>query len=394
MLEHLKTNPLIKRLRKTRWYCRFRANFSPPPQVVTQDPTDVENADLVQLAWPPELKRPVFGLVQDFDKFPHWTKYRRFLKNNNFEYEIYNIHAQDWLERAQRYDVVVGFSSCELWHVQELREKYFFLEKFMGKRTYPSPHHIMIYEDKKLEAYIASAADLPFARTHVSYDFEDALQLAEQLRYPVVSKIVPSSASVGTELLNTPRQARKVVQQAFSPHGRRAHTAAFRQKNYVYFQEYIPNDGYDIRVMVTGNCAYGYYRKVPGGDFRASGMGLVEKRALPEEAMRIALRLNSVVKSPMLVVDFVHALNGKYYIIEYSPVCQMETPEQLHVGGVPGAYVWEAETGFRFCPGRHWLHELALREFLVESFFPHETLRTRLNDTARASGCGPLRTMA
>ena len=64
---------------------------------------------------------------------------------------------------------------------------------------------------------------------------------------------------------------------------------SYRQKNLVCFQEFIPNDGYDIRVIVVGNQIFGFYRKVPQGDFRASGMNIEEMRELPVEAMKINL---------------------------------------------------------------------------------------------------------
>jgi hypothetical protein len=122
--------------------------------------------------------------------------------------------------------------------------------------------------------------------------------------------------------------------------------------------------------MVVGNWVFGYYRKVLRGDFRASGMNLVEKRGLPVEAMNIARKLNRIVKSPLLVVDMLHSLDGQYYVIEYSPICQMETPEQLHVDDVPGVYIFNDDECFHFEEGRYWVHELALREFLLKDYLP------------------------
>jgi len=68
-------------------------------------------------------------------------------------------------------------------------------------------------------------------------------------------------------------------------------------------------------------------------------MNLMEKRALPEEALRIAWKVNKIVKSRILAVDMVRDLDGKYYVIEFSPVFQVKKPEQLRVNGVPGVYV-------------------------------------------------------
>src|SRR5262249_26049534 len=156
----------------------------------------------------------------------------------------------------------------------------------------------------------------------------------------------------------------------FSASGRKTQFPYARQKNYVYFQEFIPNDSYDLRVIVVGNWVFGYYRKALPGDFRASGMNLVEKRDLPKPAMVLALQFNAVVNSPMLVVDMLHGLDGQFHIIEYSPMCQMESPEQLHVDGVPGVHIFDEDGNFRFQRGRYWVHELALREFLLNHYLP------------------------
>ncbi len=368
LLASIKARPLIKRLTKTRRYGRWRQYFPMVRECVVDDGLQVDDADRIKLDWPPHLPKPVFGIVQDYGRSPKWTKYRRFLRTNGFEYGLYNIRAHDWLERARAFDCIVGACSCSPWDLQEVREKYYFLERFWGKKTYPSPHQVFLYEDKKLEAYLAEIAGVPFAPTHISFDRDDALQLVQRLKYPLVSKIVPTASSEGVEFVRNLRQARQIIREAFSVAGRKSYHNAFRQKNYIYFQDFIPNDGYDIRVIVIGNLLSGYYRRVPRGDFRASGMGLEEKRALPEAAMNVALGLNRVVGSPLLVVDLVHALTGEYVVIEYSPLCQVDAPGELHVAGTPGVYIWDPDTGFEFRKSEYWVDELALREFVTSTY--------------------------
>lgn len=372
MLKKLKDIKMVKRVQRNPLYSRLRQYF---PMAETQPINDrgkIDNAEVVKINWPDSLAKPRVGVVQDLEEFPRWTKYCRFLENNAFPFDLYNIHASDWLEKAADFDLIIGIVSCELYHLEEMREKYHFLETYLGKACYPSPAHAMLYEDKRLEAYICKLAGLPFAEAYISYDKADALKLLDQLTFPVISKIVPSSGSYGVEMVRSREQCRNIIRQAFSTRGRSAHTHYFRQKNYVYFQDFIPNDGYDIRVIMAGNWAFGYYRKVLEGDFRASGMNMVEKRSLPEDAIRLAWKVNQVVKSPMLVVDMLHGLDGQYYIIEYSPVCQMETPEQLHVDEIPGYYEVCEDQTIRFQEGRYWVHELALREFLVKDYLPRQ----------------------
>ncbi len=375
MLPKLKKNIYIKRLQKTRWYSRIRQYF---PQTVSRYVDDSamlakEPAEVVTINWPADIQKPRVGLVRDYEFFPRWTKYIRFLENNTFDYEIFNLHASDWMERAKAFDVIIGVFSNELFHLDENRKKYYFMEKYMGKHCFPNTEDICLYEDKKLEAFLADLNHFPFVKTYISYDLEEALQLIEKLNYPVVSKIDPTSGSVGVELVRDLKQCRNIVNQAFSNNGRKTHQIYYRQKNYIYLQDFVPNDGYDIRVIMVGDSAFGYYRKVPRGDFRASGMDMVEKRDLPLDAMKIAHKMSKVLNSPQLVVDMVHDLEGNYQVIEYSPICQMETPMQLCVDDVPGVYIFSDDGNCQFQETRCWVHELALKEYFLKHYLPEVT---------------------
>jgi glutathione synthase/RimK-type ligase-like ATP-grasp enzyme len=369
-LDYLKQTKTIKKMRKMKLYSRFRQHF-PQPEYYLDDRGRFSDAEKVLIDWPKERQKPHIGVVRDPGPYPRWTKYCRFLDNNSFEYDIFSLHSHDWIEKANQLDIIVGMCSSEHNRLLETREKYHFLETYLGKTCYPSAAHVMLYENKRLETYISWAKNIPFAKTMISHDKQDALLSLDKLSYPLISKIDPSSGSFGVDFVRSKNKARKIVKKAFSGIGRQTHLPYNKQKNYVLFQEFIPNDGYDIRVIVVGNLIFGYYRKVLDGDFRASGMNLVEKRELPGEAMKIALMVNNIIKSPMLVVDMLHGLDDKYYIIELSPFCQMETPAQLHVRGVPGVYVFEDGGSFHFEKGRYWVAELALREFLLSDYIPN-----------------------
>lgn len=91
----------------------------------------------------------------------------------------------------------------------------------------------------------------------ISNDKQDALHLVEKLHYPVVHKIDTGSGSPGVELVKDQNQARMIVQQASSISRWANYSVYYKQKNYVYFQDFIPNDGHAIRVIICGNWAFG-----------------------------------------------------------------------------------------------------------------------------------------
>ncbi len=365
----------VKRIQKTRWYSRIRQYFPQKTPTYFDDSEEMANdlAETIMIDWTPGVRKPSIALVRDYEFYPRWTKYIRFYENNGFDYEIVNLHKSDWIDRVKEFDIVMGVYSSELFHLEENRRKYYFLEKHMGKYCFPSQADLFLYEDKILEVFFAEKYNFPFAKTYISHDRDEAIALIETLKYPIVSKINPTSGSVGVELVKDRKHCRKIVDQAFSIHGRKTHKVYFRQKNYVYFQEFIPNDGYDIRVIVVGDRVFGYYRKTPRGDFRASGMDLIEKRDLPMDAMRIARNVNKQIGCPQLAVDMVHGLDGNYQIIEYSPMWQIRSPMQLLVNDVPGTYVFLDDDHCQFVEGKYWIHELALKEFFVKRYLPDVT---------------------
>ena len=351
-------------------FSRLRQRFPMREAAYVDDRGRIEDAEEVRIDWPPGIAKPRVGVVRDLEEWPRWTKYLRFLETNDFPHGILDIHAHDWIERARAFDIVAGLVSNEINNLEEIRVKYHFLENHMGKVCYPTAAQAFLYENKCLESYISASSGLSFAKTYISHSSRDALAMIEGARYPLVSKVNHSSGSMGVGIVRTPRGARRVIEQAFSRRGRSIHVPWFRQKNYVYFQEFVPNDGYDIRVILIGDRAFGYYRKVLEGDFRASGMGAVEKRALPEGAIRTALEAYRHIRGPQLVVDMVHAPDGRYVIIEFSSFFQVQTAEQLVVDGVPGVYIIGDGGRIRFEQGRYWVHELALRKFLLDEYLP------------------------
>jgi glutathione synthase/RimK-type ligase-like ATP-grasp enzyme len=368
-VDRIKENPTVRTIRHSMFYCRFRRLvFGPGRQPLVDDRGWIgKDASPVLLHWPPDTPKPQVGVIQDYGVAPRWTKYYRFLETNAIPHALYDIHARNWRTEASKYDVIVGVDSSELSRLDELRKKYYVLERHMHRKCYPGYEDLLLYEDKILEFYLSDTFGLPLVPTYVYHCREEALAAADRFAYPIVSKVVPGSGSVGVQLVKNRPQCRAIIRRAFSAGGRGTHYPYAAQKDYVYFQDYVPNDGYDVRVIVTGTRMCGFYRKVPAGDFRASGMHVEETRALPDQALRTARRAYDIFKSPMLVVDMLKNLKGEYLIIEISPLCRIDTCEELKVQGIPGYYVMQGDS-YSFQPGRLWVPELALKEFFSREY--------------------------
>lgn len=306
------------------------------------------------------------GLIKDNGTCPYYPKFERFLKNNRISYAYYDIHASSWMEDAKAFSVILWRPLSLPWILEEAREKIYFLERCLHKRIYPSLDEIMFYENKVLQHFIMKHHAFPVIDTFISSDYDEVRDWIETAEYPFVSKIRTGSASQGVCLVKGKGQARRCVERIFRA-GNATYWPFQKQKNYVFFQKYVENRGFDLRITVVDeNNIFGYFREVPRGDFRASGMQRVIKKELPKEAVKIALAVAKMLGFTNLSVDFLQAASDlKFFIIEASNFIKIETAEQLKIGETPGRYRYVQETdSLIFEAGRYWIQELILRRYL------------------------------
>lgn len=352
-----------------KYYIRRKTKYNEYIRAV--DVEDRANLGKVILLKEPLKTKIKVGLVRDAElkvagfvklKAYHYL-YERFLKNNSIDYEIFDIHKSDWVEQAKKFQVVVWRTASSVAGQREAEQKIFILEN-IGIQCFPSFKSVFKYEDKVLMHFFYKSKNLPEIPTFVSHSKEDALLFAEKAEYPIVSKITTGSSSNGVQIIRSRDETVKYIEQVFSKAGRKTYWKYQRHKNYVYFQKFIDDASFDLRVIVVGDSLFGYYRYPKKGDFRASGAGNVEKKAIPFDALDLAWDVKQIYNAPCLATDFVYSeKDKKYYIIENSIFISVETPEQLWVNGTPGRYIRKAKNQYEFEEGKFWIQELALKEF-------------------------------
>lgn len=315
------------------------------------------------------------GLVKDdefdaegyFSRRAYWPKYERFLKNNQINYSFYDIHTSQWQNEAKAYDVIIWHPLSSPEFQAEAESKIYFLEKFLNIHCYPTYDEIWSYEDKVRAYYLYSHFRIPVVPAFVSNSRTEAIEFINQTSFPVISKLTNGSASFGVSKIKNKRSAFSYINLCFSKVGRATYWPFVRQINYVYFQKFINTAKFDLRIIVVGKRLFGYYRYPNEGDFRASGAGKVKKEALPEEAMRIAVRTKEILKSTSLAVDMIYSEEDmKYLIIETSVFFGIDTAEQLVINGKPGYYEYNGEN-FTFKEGRFWVQELVLQDYFSKN---------------------------
>jgi hypothetical protein len=92
-----------------------------------------------------------------------------------------------------------------------------------------------------------------------------------------------------------------------------------KDRGYIFFQDFIPNNTHDIRVTFVNNKCFAARRKVRLGDFRASGSGLsdLDMSQIPVKTLRIASEVSLKLHLQTAAFDFVTS-DGEFLITEIS----------------------------------------------------------------------------
>lgn len=179
-----------------------------------------------------------------------------------------NQIKSNWIEEALYFDIIVWRSGSDPAPQWDAKTKIFFLENYLKKLCYPTYRESWSYENKVRQYYLFKINNIPTVETFITNDKEEAISFIDKAKFPIVSKIATGSGSLGVEIIKNRKAAQKFINKVFAP-GRNTYWTYLKQKDYVYFQEYIPDASYDLRVIVVGNMYTGFFRMKPKNDFSA-----------------------------------------------------------------------------------------------------------------------------
>lgn len=234
------------------------------------------------------------------------------------------------------------------------------LEFGMRLSVFPNKQTRWHYDEKISQHYFFDAINAPKIQSWVFWEKQQAVEFVEKSQFPLVFKLSVGAGSANVLKLENRYDAQRLIDIMFgdglasytvnefeqkleisfpSFYRRLKDSASYLlkrrwptappnpphwyyliQKNYIYFQEYIPNNRYDIRVTVIGNRIFDFVRYNRENDFRASGSGqLVYNHALvPENARRIAKQISKENRFQSMAYDFLIAPDGNAVLSEIS----------------------------------------------------------------------------
>ena len=265
-----------------------------------------------------------------------------------------------------------------------------------GTLVFPSSATSWHYDDKLGQKYLLEDAHAPLAPVYAFFDPAVALRWARQTSYPKVFKLRGGAGSENVRLVRNEAEARRLIRRSFGPGwkvGSRVHLLKERlwhikrdrslrsvinlwrglarlvvptkderagriERHYAYFQDFVPGNDHDIRVIVIGKRAFAIKRMVRDDDFRASGSGdiLYERSAIPEACVQLAFKLSRTLGTQCTAFDFVFDA-GQPLVVELS-------------------YAFKV-SGYAECPG-YWTPDLQWHEgrFQPEHFMAEDFVTT------------------
>jgi glutathione synthase/RimK-type ligase-like ATP-grasp enzyme len=323
---------------------------------------------------------------------PRWVQY---CKKNNIDYKLVDCHAND---------IVAQLRDCNalMWHFSQSNPKDIIISKqimftleHVNFKVFPDFKTAWHFDDKVAQKYLFEAIDAPLVTSFAFYDKKQALNWAAQTNYPKVFKLRGGAGSANVKLAKNRQDANYLIKKAFGKGfsqyegwsnlkerwrkykdgktslkdvskgvirlGYEPYYSKIigRERGYVYFQEFMPNNDSDTRIILIDNKAFALKRMVRKGDFKASGSGkcYYAKEEFDERCVKIAFETNKKINSQCIAYDFVFDQNNNPLIVEMS------------YGFIPSVYrdcpgYWDEQLnwhGGRFRP-EEWMVESVLKQ--------------------------------
>lgn len=276
----------------------------------------------------------------------HWIQY---CIKENIPHKLVNCFDTGIIQQLEDCDALMWHHHHNTTRQDHLlaRQLLFTLEQ-SGKKVFPNFNTAWHFDDKLGQKYLFEAINAPLVPTFAFFDKENAIEWANSTQYPKVFKLRNGSASRNVKLVKNKQDALKLINIAFGkgfshqknpweslkenwriyklnnskfggvkaalkrifyiPKSEREYMI---EKGYVYFQEFIADNKFDVRVIVVDQKAFAIKRMVRENDFRASGSGMLnfKREEFDIKTIKTALHVAKKLKSQSAAFDFLYRGN-------------------------------------------------------------------------------------
>lgn len=304
----------------------------------------------------------------------HAEMCENYLKRKNVEVKRLNLLAPNALEQVKECDGVIWRWEHNPDHKQSAQKVLFAIEKCLGIPVFPDSNTAWHYDEKIYQYYVLQALNSPVPDTWLFWDHSQAVNWLETVQFPVIFKLSCGAGSSNVLKIDSKKIGLSLINKLFSegifPYTMNEFKPNFRSKNigdigsvikrycdgfryaltgeypkldskhwkcehnYVYFQEFLPDNNYDTRITIIGDSAFGFRRINRKNDFRASGSGNIDYS--PEK-----------IDLSMIDIAFNLSYNGKFQSMSYDFLYRKDEPVVCEI-----SYTF-SEKAVYDCPG-HW----------------------------------------
>ncbi|MGO2103523.1 MAG: ATP-grasp domain-containing protein [Psychroflexus halocasei] len=303
------------------------------------------------------------GIIVDKNFSDHstiWNKpWMEFAKENNISYTILNPDDWDLIEKLKPVDVVLWHFSGYSFTEMLISKSILFSAKAMGKKIFPDFNDVWHFDDKVAETYLLQGINAPLPNSLMFYDMESVNNFLDssKSKFPYVAKLRNGSGSHNVKMIQNKEELIKYAKIMFTKGFSSAPSLLYKttsnikssksiktfinrvkkipeflrtlknskkfpnEKGYVYLQEFIPNNGYDLKIVVVGEKLSFIGRNIREGEFRASGGGdlFYDKSFVTQNVIDSAFRTSDEIGFKCMGYDYVvDKDSGKGIIIEIS----------------------------------------------------------------------------
>lgn len=337
------------------------------------------------------------GIHSDDTEDAYSKSWIQYCITNKIDYKIVNAYDSDIVCQLQDCDIF-------MWHFLHYKYKDMLFAKQLiaslqeaGKTIFPNIKTCWHFDDKLGQKYLFEANQINYATAYVFYDKQTALNWIQSTSFPKIFKLRGGASSSNVLMARNKREAKQYIQQSFSKgwkyySGKRHFTEQIKffkhgkaslldvlkafgrvfitsknykmmpvNRGYVYFQDYIPTDGFDYRLEICGEKCIAWVRYVREGDFRASGGhdNHADKHLFSKDIIQYGFDVSKKLNLQSCALDIVkHKDSGELYLIENSYCYGVDEDEFDHgYWDSKGEYHDEKFNGF------DWMIECVIKEF-------------------------------
>jgi glutathione synthase/RimK-type ligase-like ATP-grasp enzyme len=295
-----------------------------------------------------------------FDHSTLWTEsWKSYCEKNQLDCVIVDCYESNIMEQLKKYDYLLWNINNYSYIDMEISRSILFSARQVGIKIFPDYNDMWHYDDKIAETYLLQSVDSLAPQSWIFYSLDSIKQwLDAKNELPIVAKLRCGSGSHNVKLLKSKSQilayAKQMLGNGLSPHpsligkakanydsskkswtlmkSRIKRIPEFyrtlkqakqfpNEKGYVFLQEFIPNNGYDLKVVVIGDKLGFIGRHVRKNDFRASGGGdlFFDKSLITSDIIQSAFNVSDILGFQCMGYDYVvNSKTGKGLIVEMS----------------------------------------------------------------------------